>query len=1348
MTRITRSRNWASAITVLLGLLICLSWPAHRVMAQTAGEGTISGIVTDTTGAVIPKAKITAINAATKIATTRFSTSAGYFNVSPLPPGLYSVEVTMPGFKSLLQENVVVDALQTVTITAVLSVGSESTTVTVTTAPPALETENATLGMVMENENYSNLPILMSGVQRDPTAFALLAPAAQGANNGGRMPIVGGTGSYLGQLYVEGMPAETVSQQGDNRLVSLTMNLDAVDQFQIVTSTPPAEYIGAGAENFTMKSGGLKYHGQVSDYIRNTAFDAWGFTAPALTTKNALGQTIQAPKPVEHQNELSVSAGGVVPHTGHKVFFYAAYLKYHYRNLRGPALYTIPSTLMQAGDFTELGTGAVPGTGLTGEVLTGTGANPPFLYDPTSNSCVGAVCTRQPFAAMKNNTLTYNIIPTNAISPIAKYMQSFLPAPTNTATLTNNYLGSAPGGYDNHVIDWRVDYDMNSKHHLFSEGMMGTENYVNNFSAGGSGATAYGYIPGPYMGGDLASIFPKNFVMGETYTISPNVVNQLKASFTRFFQDIVDSTQGVTPWSPAAAGITNIPQGQAGHEFPGAQFATTAAFGNYLTGWTANGASISTQLTTPNNYAFTDNLTWLKGKHSFTFGFTYQFQQINNANPATYSSVLDLSYNAYSTGNFASGSNALTTGTSSVPSGYSYASYLLGAVGGSPSLALQPLSETGGRYKPMSPYAEDVFKITRKLTLNIGIRWDYLPPFHEVKDRWTFLNPSLNNPFTGTPGLLQFAGNWGGAGVSIGSKTPVNTYWKNWGPRLSLAYEIDPKTVFRMGIAQVFSQGGGVGGRGGAANGTGGTGFNMTAIGPTEVTTGAAAAPSFYLNNSAYFAAGGYTGGASIANTSLFGAGFTYPTAPTPGVSAQTLNTGFFVCPVSGVGPGGKFCTAGTMVSASSVSYADPYISGRAPEIVMYNAGFQRSITPNMTLAVDYMGNESHFIINSGSNGSNPRGYWVNQLDPKYLAVLGPVKDSTGTKPVLIAAATPANVAIVQSYFPSAPAPVFMQNAANVNTAATIQQMLVAFPQYSGVTDTWGTNVGNFSYQSLQFTLNQRVSHGLTFNANYTFSKNIGDDGTFRSGYAIPAAAMSGGTRAWKQDRYDRSWTVVSIPQIIHAYGTYDLPFANSGNSPLIVREVLGGWKFSAIYTYSTGTPAITTWSGSSATTYPGQGQAQPDLNPSYPNKTARINGNYGSSISGYNTCNLGINALGQSGCVAKTYWDATAFQTPKNVSTTSTAQYLIGNAPRSRPLWLRNPNTWNGIDASLRKTFIIHKDLAFQFEISVTNAWNHVTFGGPSGSWSSGSATFGQVTGVSGSPGPRDFQFAGHLKF
>jgi len=1298
--------------------MICLGWAATQAAAQTAGEGAIEGTVKDSTGAVIPNATVIATNTGTNIATTRISSSAGFYTITPLPPGTYSVEVSAKGFRTLNQENLVLDALQTLSFNPILIVGAATETMTVTAAPPVLQTEDATLGLTMENENYANLPLQMNGVQRDPTAFGVLTPGSQAANNGGRLPIIGGTGSYLGQLYLDGMPAETSSQQGDNRLVSLTMSVEAVDQFQLMTSSPPAEYMGAGAENFTMKSGTAKYHGQFSDFARNTAFDTWAFTAKAATTRNALGAVIQAPKPIEHQNEMSMSAGGFVPHTGKKLFFFVAYDKFHYRKGANYALYTIPTSLMTQGDFTELAisTAYPNGNPVTGQ--TGTGSNnAAFLFDPTTNSCTGTACTRTAFTSTKNGQATNNIIPANEISPIAKAMESFLPAPTNPATLVNNYLGGYPGGFDNHATDWRVDFDISSKQRLSSVGVIGVENYLNNYGAP--------FLPLPYIGGDLANIYPKDYVVGDTYTFSPNLVNQVKYSFTRFFQNIHDATQGTTAFEPATLGMTNIPLGQAGQEFPGASFATTATFGTALQTWTGNGASISTQLTTPNNYALTDNLQWLHGKHAFTFGFTVQWQEDNNANPATYSSVMDFAYNTNSTANFVKGSNAFNTST-----GYSYASYLLGAVGGSPSLALQPVSELGGRFRPFAPYAEDTYKLTPKLTLDIGLRWDYLPPYHEVHNRWTFLNPFLNNPLTNTPGLLQFAGNYGGAGVSCGCSTPVMTYWNNWGPRVSFAYELNPKTVIRAGFAQVFTQAGGVGGRGGAATGTGQTGFNMSALGPTEVTTGAAAGPSFFLNNSPVFTSAGF------ANTSLFGAGYSYPAAPTPGVAAQELNTGFYVNSSNKVQP------------AASVSFADPYLSGRAPEMEMYNFGFERGITADMTLAINYMGNESHFIINSGSTGGNARGYWAGQLDPKYLLGLGGVLDSTGKKPLLNAAATPANVAILESNMPGSPNPAFFQSAAAVSTTATITQMLLAFPQYSSTSDTWG-NVGNFSYNSLQVTLNQRMSHGLTFNVNYTYAKNIGDDGSFRSGYNIPAGAVSRTTKAWTQDRIERSLTVISIPNSLHAFGVYQLPFGKGhiGNDSRLVRWAAGGWQISSIYTFSQGTPMAVTYSGCTGTTYPGQGQCMPDLSPTYTNKSNRVGGKWGSGPNGFNTCNLGINAAGQTGCVPLPYVDNASFTAPQDLApasiNTTQHQYLLGNAPRTLPYGTRNPYTWD-VDGGLRRTFPIHENINFVFEADALNLTNHVTFGSPGGSY--GSASFGTITGANSNS--RDWQFAGHINF
>jgi hypothetical protein len=298
--------------------------------------------------------------------------------------------------------------------------------------------------------------------------------------------------------------------------------------------------------------------------------------------------------------------------------------------------------------------------------------------------------------------------------------------------------------------------------------------------------------------------------------------------------------------------------------------------------------------------------------------------------------------------------------------------------------------------------------------------------------------------------------------------------------------------------------------------------------------------------------------------------------------------------------------------------------------------------------------------------------------------------------------------------------------------------------------------VGNFSYHSLQITLNQRYAHGLTFNASYTFSKNIGDDGSFRSGFNIPQGAVSRlAGSSWHQDRIERSWTAVSIPHSIKAYGVYDLPFGRGkiGSNSFVVRALAGGWKLSTIYTFSSGTPTLVTWSGCTAgtgtnATYPGQGQCMPDINPTFANASARLHGKYGSGPNGVNACNLGFNKLGQTGCKAIQYIDNTAFTTPQTFSTSPTAQYLLGNAPRSAPLQLRNPSTWNGFDAGLHRTFPIRGDIVFEFQADATNVWNHVTFGNPNASWANASATFGQVTGVASTPSPRDFQFAGHIKF
>ena len=211
---------------------------------------------------------------------------------------------------------------------------------------------------------------------------------------------------------------------------------------------------------------------------------------------------------------------------------------------------------------------------------------------------------------------------------------------------------------------------------------------------------------------------------------------------------------------------------------------------------------------------------------------------------------------------------------------------------------------------------------------------------------------------------------------------------------------------------------------------------------------------------------------------------------------------------------------------------------------------------------------------------------------------------------------------------------------------------------------------------------------------------------------------------------------------MLHAFGVYQLPFGKNqiGGDNMWVRTLAGGWTISGIYTYGSGVPIAVISSLCSGTNYPLQGQCMPDVQPGATN--ARINGSYGTSPQGTSACNLNIGP----NCKAITYIDSTKFKNAANVSPTSSPIYLIGNAPRTAPLTLRSPGNQD-LDAALRRSFKLPKEIAtFVFEVDCINVWNKVTFSAPNSTF--GSSAFGQIGGVSGTPGSRDFQFAGHINF
>jgi hypothetical protein len=560
--------------------------------------------------------------------------------------------------------------------------------------------------------------------------------------------------------------------------------------------------------------------------------------------------------------------------------------------------------------------------------------------------------------------------------------------------------------------------------------------------------------------------------------------------------------------------------------------------------------------------------------------------------------------------------------------------------------------------------------------------------------------------------------------VSCQCSTPVNTYWKDYGPRLGFAYAVDEKTVFRGGWGILYSHAGGTGGAGGAGTGTGQAGFNST----TSFTAGAAgpsAGPAFYLNSNPAF---------SAKNANFGGPGFVLPAIAPVSATSQLQGTGFYVCSGQAFAP----CNGATGTSAGNgtgINFADPYLSGRAPEFSFFNVGMQREITNNLVVTVNYVGSQSHFIAGAGGI----RGFYAGQLDPKWLAL-----GSNLSKP-----ATAANIAAAQAATGltlPVPYPGYTAAAA-VNSSATIAHMLVWKPQYSGTTDTWGTNVANANYNAFQLSVSQRASHGLTLNINYTYSHNIDNAGTTRSGYAIPAAFTAAG-RDFPIDRIDRSNSINSQPQSLSIFGVYDSPFGKGkiGSDHFAVRALIGGWQVSEIFQYSSGIPLALVGT-CNATQNVGQGTCMPDANPNFAG-SVRQNGGWGDGVT---AATLGTRSY-LTGSIPSTASGIGAGGAAC-ASTTgpycNSKDYMIGDLGRVAPYGLRGPGIYR-LAMSLRRTFDITERAKIIFGVDCQNVTNTVTFGENASNNQIGvnvdQATLGTLNFATADS--RAFQFSGRFQF
>jgi len=356
---------------------------------------------------------------------------------------------------------------------------------------------------------------------------------------------------------------------------------------------------------------------------------------------------------------------------------------------------------------------------------------------------------------------------------------------------------------------------------------------------------------------------------------------------------------------------------------------------------------------------------------------------------------------------------------------------------------------------------------------------------------------------------------------------------------------------------------------------------------------------------------------------------------------------------------------------------------------------------------------------------------------------------------LLSKAATPANIALAQAIMPgccTSPYPGFAAAAATTAGAATttIAQGLKWMPQYSSTADTWG-NVANANYNAFQLSLAKRMSHGLQFTVNYTYSKEFDDAGTNRSGWAIPSNLTLSG-KAYPRNRIDRALSTLDEPQQLAAIGIYKLPFGKGGigGDNFLVRTILGGWETSHIMQYLSGPPLTLSSSACTSTSLVGQGTCMPDVNPAYTGGTkgVRQNGKWGAGV---NALTLG-SVQYVNGYISSTTPGMGAGGVACAASTgpfCNSSPLMIGDAPRTGAFGLRAPNTFR-LTSGVRRTFDITERAKFIFAVDCQNVTNAVTFGMNAGNLQIptgvNTSSFGTLTYASADS--RDFQFSGRFSF
>ena len=743
-----RFRHASRNLLLIAGMVLAL--PGSSFAQQVYGS--IFGTVTDASGSAVPNATVTVHDESKGISSDATTNESGNYTRGQLIPGVYTVTVVATGFQKSESRNITVQVDNAARVDVGLQIGAASQTVEVSAAAPTLQADRADVQTTFSSKQLIDLPSL----GRNAQAYELLSPGVSriGFAHASSEDPQGSVQAEVNGQHFSGTGFQldgTENQDPILGIIVINPNIDSLSETKIAAQDYDAEfgYAGAGIQNSSTKSGTNQLHGSAFDYFRNNSrgFSDFGRDPFADTSGSA---------PILRYNQFGGSIGGAI--IKDKLFFFGDAELVRQR-FGGSVLTTVPTAAARAGDFSAY--------------LTASPQNQ--IFDPATGNPVTGL-GRTPFP---NNT-----IPANRITSQSLAILSYFPLPnTGGGSPFNNYAGSGGGSFDANKWDTREDYFLSEKtsifgrysNHQFARGAVGAFGDL----AGGPAFNTVNFAGNSYVRN-------QSLALGLTHTFNPTLIGDFRFGYVKYNVNTTPNGFGTQP--AVTAGIPGLNLDKT--------FTSGLPYFNFVDPnngqITSLGYSLgANQCNCPLNedegqYQFTGNMTKVLGNHSFKFGADIRYAK-NLRVPSDSHRAGELTFNTQNTG-FVSAAGA------SAIDGLSFATFLLGDVTGF-SRYVSTSTDAAERQRRWFFYGQDSFRVTPKLTVNYGLRWELVfPETVNAKGNGAQLDLST--------GLINV---FGVGNVSDHGVQTMN--YLNFAPRLGIAYQLNAKTVIRSGYGWSYELG-------------------------------------------------------------------------------------------------------------------------------------------------------------------------------------------------------------------------------------------------------------------------------------------------------------------------------------------------------------------------------------------------------------------------------------------------------------------------------------------------------------------------------------------------------------